>query len=155
MHHSIDLGAPHRGVGVEGSQINRLAGQRRFSQQRDREVVLGVAAQVFYDALRLRIRSVAKVRDEPVMGGEPYLIRCRDNNIGDYTTFQTAHPVSQDLGRNAADGLEGFGDHRQRGGGFLIGGEPHEPPPRIGQDCAEHQQSWCGLGPVHHQIVTW
>ncbi|GAB4675448.1 hypothetical protein MOKP106_26520 [Mycobacterium avium subsp. hominissuis] len=34
------------------------------------------------------------------MGGESHVIRSGDNDIGDDTAFEAAHPVSQDLGRN-------------------------------------------------------
>ena len=75
-------------MGVEGTKIDLLAGQRGFGQQRDREVVLGVATQVLHDALRLRVGAVAEVWDESVMGGEPHVIRRRDNDIGDHAAFE-------------------------------------------------------------------
>ena len=155
MQRSVDLSTPRRGPAVEGTQINRFAGQSGFGQQRDREVVLGVAAQMLDNALRLGIGTVAEIGVETVMGREPHVIRCRDNDISDHTAFETAHPVSQDLGRNPADRLKGLGNHRQRGRGLLISGKAHEPPPRIRQHRAEHHQARCGFGPVHHQIVTW
>ena len=97
-------------------------------------------------------------RDESVMGGEPHVIRRRDNDIGDHAAFETAHPVSQDLGRHPTDRLKGFGDHRQRGGGLLITSEAHEPPPRIRQDRAEHRTTRVRLrpspSPDSHPVTT-
>jgi hypothetical protein len=51
----------------------------------------------------------AALRFETVMGGEPHVIRYRDNHIGDHTAFEAAHPVRQDLGRNPTDGLKASG----------------------------------------------
>ncbi len=66
---------------------------------------------------------------EPVVGGEPDVVRGRDDDIRDDAALQTAHPVGQHDLRDAAEDLEALGQHAQRGGLLLIGGEPDEPEP--------------------------
>ena len=127
---------------------------RRLGQQRHHQIGLRVAAQVLHDALRLRIGGLAPIRAKPVMAGEPDIVGGGHHHVGDHPALQAAHPVGQHLGRDPADHRQRLGDHRQRRGGLLIGGEPHEPPPRERQHRAKHEQPRRGLGPVDHQILT-
>ena len=83
-------------------------------------------------------RGVAEVGPEPVVGGEPDVVRCRDHDIGDHVALQAGHPVGQHQLRDPAELLEALRQQSQRGGLLLVGSEPDEPVPRPGQHRAEH-----------------
>ena len=65
------------------------------------------------------------------MGGEAHVAGGGHHDVGDDAAFQAAHPVRQHLARHPAQGLEAFGQHRQRRLRPLISGEPHEPEPAL------------------------
>ena len=66
MHRRVDLLAPRLRPGVEP---RHAVGPRVVVElERDQQVVLGVADQVLHDALGLRVRGVAEVGPEPVVG---------------------------------------------------------------------------------------
>ena len=83
------------------------------------------------------------------MRREPQVLRRGHHDVGDHPALQAAHPVGQHRARH----LEALRQHRQRRGGPLISGEPHEPEPAPGQHRAEHVQAALGA-PVDHQVLT-
>ncbi len=129
VHPGVDLDAPGLRGGVRGGQVHRSAGQVGVGEQRDDQVALGVADEVFDDALRFGVGGVAEVGTEPVVGGHPHVVRGRDHHVRHDCAFEAGHPVGQDLGGHPADRGEGLGDQRQGGGGAFVGGEGDEPPP--------------------------
>jgi len=87
------------------------------------------------------------------MHREPNIFTCGDNPIRHDAALHAAHPVGQhDLGHPAQLG-EALAQHRQRRGRLLIGGEPHEPPPRPRQHRTEDMDSALGA-PVNDQMLT-
>ena len=72
----------------------------------DHQVGLGVADQVLHDALGLRVRGLAPVRQEPVMGRETHVFPGRDDLVRDHPALQAAHPVSEHLHRHPAQLLQ-------------------------------------------------
>jgi hypothetical protein len=63
------------------------------------------------------------------VGGEPNVVGGGHHHVGDHAGLQAAHPVGQHHLRHSAEGFETFGQQRQRGRRFLVGGEADEPPP--------------------------
>ena len=123
----------------------------------DQQVVLGVADQVLHDALGLRVRGMTEVGPEPVVAGEPDVVRCRHHDIGDHVALQTRHPVREHDLRNPAELLEALRQQPQRGGLLLIGSEADEPEPRPSEHCAEHVHLPAGqdlLAPVDGQHLA-
>jgi len=148
VHRGVDLGAP----GL-GGLVALVAVKLVVQQQRGEQVGLGVPDQVLHDPLRLGIGGLTKIRPEPVMQSEPNIFGCRDNPVRHDSTLQAAHPVGQHDLRHPAHLGEALTQHRQRGGGLLIGGEPHEPPPRPRQHRTEHVDPALGA-PVNDQMFT-
>ena len=146
VHHAVDLSTPRRRCPVRRRQLT----QRRL---RHHQIAFGIADQVLHDPLRLRVGGLAEVGAEPVVRGEPHILRRGHHHVGDDGTFQAAHPVRQHLARHPAQRLEAFRQQRQRRRGPLIGSEPHKPEPRPGQHRAEHVPPALGA-PVDHQILT-
>jgi hypothetical protein len=100
---------------------------------------------------------VAEVGPEPVVGREPHVVGTGHDDVGDDPALQAAHPISQHDLRDTAEDLEALGQHAQRGGLLLIGGEPDEPEPRPGQHRAEDVDPAASdelLAPVDHQKLT-
>jgi hypothetical protein len=51
--------------------------------------------------------------------------------------------------------MQRLGEQTQGGGGFLVGGEGDEPPPRPRQDSTKQMQPRSDGGPVEDQEPTW
>jgi hypothetical protein len=119
----VDLGAPRRGRGVRPGQVRDIG----FSGHD--QVALGIAHQVLHDAFGFRIGCLAEVGPEPVVRGEPHVLRRRHHHIRDHPCLQAAHPVGQHGLGHPAQGLETLRDQRHGRGALLIGGEPHEQEP--------------------------
>ena len=81
---------------------------------------------------------MAEVGPEPVVGGEPDVVRRRDDHVRDHPAPQAGHPVGEHHLRHAAEDLEAFRQQPQRRCLLLIGSEADEPEPRPGQHRAEH-----------------
>jgi hypothetical protein len=113
----VDLRAPRPGRIVGYGQ----AGERRLRHQ---QVPLGVADQVLHDPLGLRVGGLAEVRPEPVVGGQPHVVRRRDDHIRDHAALQTRHPVGEHHLRHPAQLLETLREQREGRLRPLIGGEP-------------------------------
>ena len=64
---------------------------------------LGVAAQVFDDALRLRIRPFTEIGFEAKVRGELHVLRVRHHHVGDDACLQTRHAIGQHHGWHADD----------------------------------------------------
>jgi hypothetical protein len=64
---------------------------------------LGIAAEVFHDALGLRTIGVAEVRGEPIVTGQPHVVRSGNDHVGDHPAFQAGHPVGQHPGWDPVD----------------------------------------------------
>ena len=143
---AVDLGAPHPGRGVRDGKVAERC-------LRHHQVGLGIADQVLGNPFRLGVGGLAEVRLEPVMTGEADVLRRRHDHVGDHAAFQAAHPVSEDLARHPAEGLEALGQQAQCRLRLLVGGEPHEPDPRPRQHRAEHVQPALAA-PVDHQMLT-
>ena len=146
VHRAVDLRAPRHGGSVRGRQVP----ERRL---RHYQVALGIAGQVLHDPLRFRIARPAEVRPEPVMAGEPDILRRGHHDVGHHAAFQAAHPVRQHRAGHPAQHLEALRQQRQRGLRPLITGEPHEPDPAPGQHRAEHVQPPLAA-PAGHQMLT-
>jgi hypothetical protein len=130
----VDFGAPLAGDVVPRRQIDHTV----TTGVGDRNLAFRVADEVLDDALGLRIVRVAEVRSEPVVRREADVVRCRDHHVRDDPALQAAHPIGQDLARDAAEGLEALSEHRHRGRRGLVAGEAHEPHPTPRQHGAEH-----------------
>jgi hypothetical protein len=87
------------------------------------------------------------------VGGELHVVGRGDHDVRDDTALEAAHPVREDLGRDPADRLEALREHGHRGGGLLVGGEPHETNPRPRQHRAEHLDP-AKVAPVDDQVLT-
>ena len=61
-----------------------------------------------------------------VRGGEPDVPGSWHHHVGHDATLETAHPVGEDDGRDAAQGLEALGQEAQGRCLILAAGEPHE-----------------------------
>jgi hypothetical protein len=130
---SIDRNAPRLRRGGSGGQ----AGEWRLRHQ---QVPLGVTDQMLHDPLRLRVPALAEVRPEPVVSGQPHVVRRRDDHVGDHAALQTCHPVGQHHLRHPAQLLQALREQREGRLRPLIGGEPHEPVAAPGQHRAEQVQ---------------
>src|SRR3989304_2967052 len=86
-------GAPPvpRGAPGPGSLVRRL--EARPGRVRDDEVALGVADEVFDDALRLRVGCLAEVGPEAVVGGEGDIARRGHDDVGDDAALEASHPL--------------------------------------------------------------
>ena len=122
MRDRVDLRAPLAGRRVGRGQ----AGERGL---RDDQVPLGIADEVLHDSLRLRVGGLAPVRPEGVVAGEADVARGGHHLVRDHAALQAAHPVREHHLRDPAELLEALSQHRQRGLGPLVAGEPHEPDP--------------------------
>ena len=117
---------------------------------RDQQITLGVTDQVLHDPLRLWVPALAEVRPEPVAGGQPHVVRRRDDHVGDHAALQTRHPVGEHHLRHPAQLLEALREQREGRLRPLIGGEPYEPVAAPGQHRAEDVQPALAA-PVDHQ----
>ena len=148
VHRRVDLGAPRLGGLVAAVRVELVV-----QQQRGEQVGFGVPDQVLHDPLRLGVGGFTEVWPETVMHCEPDIFGCRDNPVRHDATLQAAHPVGQHDLRYPAHLSEALAQHRQRRSGLLIGGEPHEPPPRPSQHRTEHVDPALGA-PVNDQVLT-
>ena len=87
------------------------------------------------------------------MGGEADIVRARHHHVRDHPRLQTAHPVGEHHGRDAAERLETLHQHLEGRGRAFVVGEPDEPHPGPGQHRAEHVQPG-QHAPVDQQRLT-
>gem|GEM_PF-4322688 len=148
VHRRVDLLAPRLGGLVVLGRVELVV-----EQQRGEQVGLGVPDQVLHDPLGLGVGGLTEFRPKTVMQREPHVITCGDNTIRHDPTLQAAHPVGQHDLRHPAHLGEALAEHRQRRGRLLIGGEPHEPPPRPRQYRTEHMHPALAA-PVNDKVLT-
>ena len=121
---------------------------------RDHQVRLGVADQVLHHALRLRIRAVAEIGPEPVVGGEADIVRrsAPPRWRPPRPSGSPSGPPAPPAGTPPSTSKHSANSAKRRGRALVVG-EPDEPEPRPGQHRAEHVQP--GLDtPVDDQRLT-
>ena len=88
-----------------------------------------------------------------VRGGEPDVPGSWHHHVGHDATLETAHPVGEDDGRDAAQGLEALGQEAQGRCLILAAGEPHEADPTPGEDGTEDVETALG-SPVDDEVFA-
>ncbi len=149
MHLPIDFSAPGARGNIPSLEVRLL----RLQQRRDQQVRLGVPAQIFDHALRLRIRGFTKIRFETKPRGKRDVLGVRHHDVGDHAGLQAAHPIRQHRGWHTAQFFETLGQQLQGGRPRLVGAEPNEPHSTPGQHGAENVPSGL-VGPVERQVLT-
>lgn len=124
---SLGLVQPRRSDHRSGVGVAWLQGS---GGHHDGGVALGVTAEVPHDAIRLGRRHGRSPTRSTRMASQPDVPGGGNHHVGDHTTREAGHPVSQHPGRDITDRAEGFGEQRQCGRRPPIGSERDEASPR-------------------------
>ena len=141
----VHLQAPEHRLTVRGLQVGTI--------EQHRQILLGVAAEVFDHPLGLRVSGLAEIRPEAVVGREADVVRVGHDHVRHRPRSEAAHPVTEDHRRHPHQLLEALGQQAQRRLPLLVECEAHETPAAPGQHRAEDVQA-PALGPVDDQVLA-